>query len=131
MSGVTDDFRREADNIREVMDAKIGTVWSAIDGIRSVLERMNVTVERQVEQNTQMALIANTLHHFQENYVENREKVSDALSKHDARLSDLERKATLKEWTNKGAWAVGAAGVTATAGFVTANFDKILALFGV
>lgn len=131
MSGVTDDFRREADQLREVMDAKIGTVWSAIEGIRSVLERMNVTVERQAEQNTSIALLTNTVHHFQENYVENREKVADALSKHDARLNELEKKATLKEWTNKGAWAVGAAAVTATATFVTANFDKIIALFGV
>lgn len=128
--GNVEDFRREADQIREVMDAKMGTVWSAIEGIRHILERMNVAVEKQTEQNTQLALIGNTLHHFQEVYVENREKVDSRLTDHDARLKSLETKLTLKEWTNKGFWTLAVTALTGAAAFATANFDKIAALFG-
>jgi hypothetical protein len=123
-------FHREANQIREVMDAKMGSVWTAIDGIRSVLERVTVSVERQAEQNTQVALIANTVSHFQQTFVEHRAETEEKLGKHGERILALEKKHEINEWTRKGAWAAIVAGVTATGVVLAKNGESILAAIG-
>lgn len=124
------DFRREADQIREVVDAKMGTVWTAIDGIRAVLERVTVSVEKQAEQNTQLAVIANTVSHFQQAFVEHRVSTEDELADHGKRIRSLEERAKLNEWGKKGLWAAVGVGITATGAFLTANFGAILSALG-
>lgn len=125
------DFRREADQIREVVDAKMGTVWTAIDGIRAVLERVTVSVEKQAEQNTQLAVIANTVSHFQQTFVEHRAHTEDHLADHGKRIHLLEERAKLNEWGKKGLWTAVGVGITATGAFLTANFSAILSALGV
>lgn len=123
-------FQREADQIREVVDAKMGSVWTAINGIHSVLERITTSVEKQAEQNTHLALMGNTLQHFQEIFVEHREATTEKLSDHERRLSALEKKDQVKEWTRKGVWAVIGLAVAGALSFLTTNFDKIAMLLG-
>jgi hypothetical protein len=124
------DFRREADQIREVVDAKMGTVWTAIDGIRAVLERVTVSVEKQAEQNTQLAVIANTVSHFQQAFVEHRVGTEDELADHGKRIRSLEERAKLNEWGKKGLWTAIGVGITATGAFLTTNFSAVLSALG-
>ena len=123
-------FQREADQVREVMDAKIGTVWTAIDGIRSVLERITSSVEKQAEQNTQVALMANTISHFQETFVEHRAHTEDKLANHAERLSAIEKKIEVKSISRTGLYTAITAAVTGTGLVVAQHFDKIVAAIG-
>jgi hypothetical protein len=123
-------FHREADQIREVVDAKIGTVWTAIDGIRAVLERITASVEKQAEQNVQLAVIANTVSHFQQSFVEHRAHTEDALDDHGNRIRSLEERAKLNEWGRKGLWTAVGVAITATGAFLTTNFSAILSALG-
>lgn len=124
-------FQREADQIREVVDAKMGSVWTAINGIHSVLERITASVEKQAEQNTSLAIMGSNLQHFQETFVDHREATNDKLSDHERRINALEKKDQIKEWTRKGVWAAVGVTVAGALSFLTANFDKLLLLVGV
>lgn len=124
-------FHREADQIREVVDAKIGTVWTAIDGIRAVLERITASVEKQAEQNVQLAVIANTVSHFQQSFVEHRAHTEDELANHSHRIRSLEESAKLNEWGKKGLWAAVGVAIATVGTFLTANFAAIMAALGI
>lgn len=130
-------FHRDADQLREVVDAKLGTVWTAIDGIRSVLERVTTSVEKQAEQNTTVALMANTLSHFQQTFVEHRAETDKRFEGHAAdlkavtkRLDDHDKTLAVRSITRTGLMTAMVAGVTASGVFVTQHFDKLIALVG-
>lgn len=127
--------KRETDLIREVMDARIGAVWTTIDGIKSILERVTVSVEKQAEQNTNLALMGNTLAHFQETFVEHRAEtdarfsaLNAAVAANSKRLDEHDKVMAVKSITRTGLMTALVAGVTASGVFVTQHFDKIAAL---
>lgn len=123
-------FHRETDQLREVVDAKIGSVWTAIEGIRQTMDRIVDTLAEQTKNNVQGVLLANTVHHFQETFVEHRTQTEDRLEDHGKRLTAIEKRLEVRETDRKGFWAALAVGITGAAGVVAANFDKIAAVIG-
>lgn len=126
-----DVIHREVAIIKEVVDAKFDGINRVLSQMGEAISRLTDTVERQSEHQVQLAVLTNTVAHVQATFIEHKMKTDDRLEALEEDQKALSEKVNLRNWklnaAKAGVGAVAAGGI----GFITANFETVLKLFGI
>ena len=130
-------FHREADAIPQVVDAKFDGINRVLTQMGETLSKLGQTVERQSEQNTQLAVLTNTVAHIQAHIIDNRQTtdarfdiIENRIGRVETSQKAIDEKVTLRNWKLNAIKALVVAGVTGAVAFTTANFEHLMPLLG-
>jgi len=130
-------FHREADAIRQVVDAKFDGINRVLTQMGETLSKLGQTVERQNEQNIQLAVVTNTVAHIQAHIIDNRQTSEARFDIIEHRIGTIEtaqkatdEKVNLRNWKLNAFKALVLAGASGAVAFMTANFEHLMPFLG-